>query len=89
MPQDRIALGAAHLREAIACHEEAQRLQRMSRELKGKTVLTRVLRMAHSEAAATAAAVREETGAFAELAEILETPSLEGENFAQYFNDVQ
>uniref|UniRef100_A0A6M2DHN6 Putative signal transduction protein n=1 Tax=Xenopsylla cheopis TaxID=163159 RepID=A0A6M2DHN6_XENCH len=77
VPQDRIALGAAHLREAIACHEEAQRLQRMSRELKGKTVLTRVLRMAHSEAAATAAAVREETGAFAELAEILETPSLE------------
>lgn len=28
------ALKKAHIKEAIACHEEAQRLQRMSRDLK-------------------------------------------------------
>lgn len=30
------ALKKAHIKESIACHEEAQRLQRMSRDLKVK-----------------------------------------------------
>lgn len=33
------ALKKAHIKESIACHEEAQRLQRMSRDLKVKTKL--------------------------------------------------
>jgi len=38
--------GKAHLREAIALHDESQRLQRMCRDLKGKQALARVLKKA-------------------------------------------
>ncbi|XP_050099554.1 rhophilin-2 [Anopheles aquasalis] len=37
----------AHLRESLYSHEEAQRLQRMCRELKNKLALTKVLNRAH------------------------------------------
>lgn len=43
-----IALKRAHLKESLASHEEAQRLQRMCRELKNKEALTIVLKEAHS-----------------------------------------
>ncbi|XP_058826958.1 rhophilin-2 isoform X1 [Topomyia yanbarensis] len=39
-------LKKAHLRESLASHEEAQRLQRMCRELKNKISLTKVLNYA-------------------------------------------
>ncbi|XP_055597531.1 rhophilin-2 isoform X2 [Uranotaenia lowii] len=39
-------LKKAHLRESLASHEEAQRLQRMCRELKNKLALTKVLSFA-------------------------------------------
>ncbi|KFB40200.1 AGAP000243-PA-like protein [Anopheles sinensis] len=41
------AVRQAHLRESLASHEEAQRLQRMCRELKNKIALTKVLNYAH------------------------------------------
>lgn len=41
------ALKRAHLKESLASHEEAQRLQRMCRYLKNKTSLTQVLKEAH------------------------------------------
>ncbi|XP_058127310.1 rhophilin-2 [Anopheles ziemanni] len=41
------AVRRAHLRESLASHEEAQRLQRMCRELKNKIALTKVLNYAH------------------------------------------
>ncbi|XP_055551519.1 rhophilin-2 isoform X1 [Wyeomyia smithii] len=39
-------LKKAHLRESLSSHEEAQRLQRMCRELKNKVALTKVLNYA-------------------------------------------
>jgi len=50
MPKDELErrlLGRAHLREALVLQEEAQRLHRMCRELKGKHALISVLRTAH------------------------------------------
>uniref|UniRef100_A0A7M4Y2U7 Rhophilin n=1 Tax=Anopheles funestus TaxID=62324 RepID=A0A7M4Y2U7_ANOFN len=44
---DPTALRRAHLRESLASHEEAQRLQRMCRELKNKIALSKVLNYAH------------------------------------------
>uniref|UniRef100_A0AAG5DXS5 Rhophilin n=1 Tax=Anopheles atroparvus TaxID=41427 RepID=A0AAG5DXS5_ANOAO len=44
------ALRRAHLRESLTSHEEAQRLQRMCRELKNKIALTKVLNYAHERA---------------------------------------
>ncbi|XP_058064021.1 rhophilin-2 [Anopheles bellator] len=44
---DPRALRRAHLRESLSNHEEAQRLQRMCRELKNKIALTKVLNYAH------------------------------------------
>ncbi|XP_018784819.1 PREDICTED: rhophilin-2 isoform X1 [Bactrocera latifrons] len=41
------ALKRAHLKEALASHEETQRLQRMCRFLKNKLSLTQVLKEAH------------------------------------------
>lgn len=40
---DPITLKRAHLRESLNSHEEAQRMQRMCRELKNKSALTKVL----------------------------------------------
>lgn len=40
---DPITLKRAHLKESLSSHEEAQRLQRMCRELKNKGALTKVL----------------------------------------------
>ena len=42
-----VQLKKAHLRESQSSHEEAQRLQRMCRELKNKTALTKVLQYGH------------------------------------------
>ena len=42
-------LGKAHVREALVRNEEAQRLQRMCRELKNKKSLTKVLARLHNE----------------------------------------
>ncbi|XP_053658699.1 rhophilin-2 [Anopheles marshallii] len=44
---DPTALRRAHLRESLSSHEEAQRLQRMCRELKNKIALSKVLNYAH------------------------------------------
>uniref|UniRef100_A0A182N0B8 Rhophilin n=1 Tax=Anopheles dirus TaxID=7168 RepID=A0A182N0B8_9DIPT len=44
---DPVALRRAHLRESLSSHEEAQRLQRMCRELKNKVALSKVLNYAH------------------------------------------
>ncbi|XP_052900411.1 rhophilin-2 isoform X2 [Anopheles moucheti] len=44
---DPAALRRAHLRESLSSHEEAQRLQRMCRELKNKIALSKVLNYAH------------------------------------------
>lgn len=45
-----LALKRAHLKESLASHEEAQRLQRMCRELKNKIALTKVLRHTFAQA---------------------------------------
>ncbi|EDW82833.2 uncharacterized protein Dwil_GK10207 [Drosophila willistoni] len=42
-----VAIKHTHLKEALASHEEAQRLQRMCRYLKNKTSLTQVIKEAH------------------------------------------
>ncbi|KAH8418935.1 hypothetical protein KR222_005517, partial [Zaprionus bogoriensis] len=42
-----VAIKRTHLKEALASHEEAQRLQRMCRYLKNKTSLTQVIKEAH------------------------------------------
>ncbi|XP_055711132.1 rhophilin-2 isoform X2 [Phlebotomus papatasi] len=52
-----IALKGAHLKEALASHDEAQRLQRMCRELKNKRALTKILHQAYAE-------TRDETESF-------------------------
>uniref|UniRef100_A0A182PT74 Rhophilin n=1 Tax=Anopheles epiroticus TaxID=199890 RepID=A0A182PT74_9DIPT len=44
---DPMTLRRAHLRESLSSHEEAQRLQRMCRELKNKVALSKVLNYAH------------------------------------------
>uniref|UniRef100_A0A2M3ZFF5 Putative signal transduction protein n=1 Tax=Anopheles braziliensis TaxID=58242 RepID=A0A2M3ZFF5_9DIPT len=44
---DAATVRRAHLRESLYSHEEAQRLQRMCRELKNKLALTKVLNRAH------------------------------------------
>ncbi|XP_050080988.1 rhophilin-2 isoform X1 [Anopheles maculipalpis] len=44
---DPTAFRRAHLRESLSSHEEAQRLQRMCRELKNKIALSKVLNYAH------------------------------------------
>ncbi|XP_029038053.2 rhophilin-2 isoform X1 [Osmia bicornis bicornis] len=41
---ERQLLGKAHFREALALHEESQRLQRMCRDLKAKQALAKVLK---------------------------------------------
>lgn len=42
-----MTLKRVHLKESLASHEEAQRLQRMCRELKNKDMITRILKEAH------------------------------------------
>ncbi|KAM8718983.1 hypothetical protein ACLKA7_011650 [Drosophila subpalustris] len=42
-----VAIKRTHLKEALASHEEAQRLQRMCRYLKNKASLTQVIKEAH------------------------------------------
>ncbi|GAB0094423.1 rhophilin-2 [Sergentomyia squamirostris] len=44
-----VALKRAHLKEALSSHDEAQRLQRMCRELKNKKALANILHHAHTE----------------------------------------
>ncbi|XP_059618504.1 rhophilin-1 [Phlebotomus argentipes] len=44
-----VARKRAHLNEALASHDEAQRLQRMCRELKNKSALTKILHRAYIE----------------------------------------
>lgn len=72
-PEDRLALGKAHLREAISFYEEAMRLQRMCRELRSKDALTRVLRE-HRERATRESAMLEEGPDFSE---ILDAPHIQ------------
>ncbi|EAA06416.5 AGAP000243-PA, partial [Anopheles gambiae str. PEST] len=48
---DPVTLRRAHLRESLSSHEEAQRLQRMCRELKNKVALSKVLNYAHERTA--------------------------------------
>lgn len=57
---DAAALKRAHIRESIACHEEAQRLQRMCRELKSKVSLTKILQETHLKAVIEAECIEEE-----------------------------
>ncbi|RVE46676.1 hypothetical protein evm_008688 [Chilo suppressalis] len=56
---DLMALGRAHLSEALALYEEALRLQRMCRELRGKEALSRAVRAALERAASARAVARE------------------------------
>uniref|UniRef100_A0A7G3AWS5 Putative signal transduction protein n=1 Tax=Lutzomyia longipalpis TaxID=7200 RepID=A0A7G3AWS5_LUTLO len=44
-----VALKKSHLKEALSSHDEAQRLQRMCRELKNKKALTKILHQTYSE----------------------------------------
>uniref|UniRef100_A0A1L8DN36 Putative signal transduction protein n=2 Tax=Nyssomyia neivai TaxID=330878 RepID=A0A1L8DN36_9DIPT len=46
---DPIALKRSHLKEALSSHDEAQRLQRMCRELKNKKALTKILHQTYNE----------------------------------------
>ncbi|KPJ11801.1 Rhophilin-2 [Papilio machaon] len=66
-----IALGRAHLAEALALYEEALRLQRMCRELRGKEALSRCV-TAQRERAARARGGREEP----DFADIIDAPAI-------------
>lgn len=50
MQGDPITMKRAHLKESLASHEDAQRLQRMCRELKNKSALTKVLSHTYAQA---------------------------------------
>ncbi|XP_013137837.1 PREDICTED: rhophilin-2 [Papilio polytes] len=65
------ALGRAHLAEALALYEEALRLQRMCRELRGKEALSRCV-TAQRERAARARGGREEP----DFADIIDAPAI-------------
>ncbi|XP_041978295.1 rhophilin-2 isoform X2 [Aricia agestis] len=67
---DQVALGRAHLSEALALYEEAQRLQRMCRELRDKEALSRVV------GAARARAERDHTPGQDDLTDLLDAPSI-------------
>ncbi|CAK1543664.1 unnamed protein product [Leptosia nina] len=66
---DHIALGRAHLAEALALYEEALRLQRMCRELRDKEALSLVV-AAHRERAARDKAQLAEEPDFADLLDV-------------------
>ncbi|KAG7300620.1 hypothetical protein JYU34_014913 [Plutella xylostella] len=68
---DRVALGMAHLAEAQALYEEALRLQRMCRELRGKECLARLVRQ-HAERAGKERAQFDEP----EFNDLLEAPAI-------------
>ncbi|CAK1590716.1 unnamed protein product [Parnassius mnemosyne] len=61
-----LALGRAHLAEALALYEEALRLQRMCRELRGKEALCRAVQT-QRERAARARGLRADEPDFADL----------------------
>ncbi|KAJ0171287.1 hypothetical protein K1T71_012837 [Dendrolimus kikuchii] len=69
---DHMALGRAHLAEALALYEEALRLQRMCRELRDKEALSLVVR-AQLERASRQGGTRPETPDFTD---ILDAPNI-------------
>lgn len=71
-----MTLKRVHLKESLASHEEAQRLQRMCRELKNKETITRVLKEAQykSESEAEIAKLYKEDKLIDEDYELLEAP---------------
>ncbi|XP_028174620.1 rhophilin-2 isoform X1 [Ostrinia furnacalis] len=69
---DYMALGRAHLVEALALYEEALRLQRMCRELRGKEALSRAVRAALERAAAARAL----DGREPDFAELIDAPHI-------------
>ncbi|XP_048000941.1 rhophilin-2-B isoform X2 [Leguminivora glycinivorella] len=71
---DFMVVGRAHLVEAQALYEEAQRLQRMCRELRGKEPLARVIR-AHAERAARERATLRDSPDLSEM-ELLDAPTI-------------
>ncbi|XP_063388024.1 rhophilin-2-B [Cydia fagiglandana] len=71
---DFTVVGRAHLIEAQALYEEAQRLQRMCRELRGKEPLARVIR-AHAERAARERATLRDSPDLSEM-ELLDAPTI-------------
>ncbi|XP_047505600.1 rhophilin-2 isoform X1 [Pieris napi] len=66
---DHMALGRAHLAEALALYEEALRLQRMCRELRGKEALSLVVG-AHRERASRDKAQLADEPDFADLLDV-------------------
>ncbi|GBP40725.1 Rhophilin-2 [Eumeta japonica] len=68
---DGAALGRAHLTEALMLYEEALRLQRMCRELRGKEALARLVRQ-RAEAGARERAQLDDEPDFAEIVEVPE-----------------
>lgn len=81
---DPITLKRAHLKESLGSHEEAQRLQRMCRELKNKAALTKVLSHTYAQAELEnerlqMVAQKQKKGAREELSDdlyMMETPQL-------------
>lgn len=67
---DNVALGRAHLVEALALYEEALRLQRMCRELRTKEALSRVVTAARDRAS------REHAPPPDDFADLLDTPNI-------------
>lgn len=82
--------GRAHLRESLVLHEEAQRLQRMCRELKSKQALAKVLQQSHQMSTHAYSTAENED----DFREVLDPPriqsatklqlNLTGPDFAQY-----
>lgn len=70
---ERKLLGRAHLREALVHHEEAERLVRMCRELKGKKALKVVLVESHQDAIETYAGSEKED----DFRELLDAPLIQ------------
>ncbi|XP_077302800.1 GTP-Rho-binding protein rhophilin isoform X2 [Arctopsyche grandis] len=70
--EQRIALGKAHLSEALSSYEEALRLQRMCRELKAKASICRVLRQRHEKALNESALLPDGP----DFGEVLESPKI-------------
>ncbi|XP_063542309.1 rhophilin-2-B isoform X1 [Cydia strobilella] len=71
---DFMVVGRAHLIEAQALYEEAQRLQRMCRELRSKEPLARVIR-AHAERAVRERATLRDSPDLSEM-ELLDAPTI-------------
>ncbi|VVC93464.1 unnamed protein product [Leptidea sinapis] len=69
---DHLALGRAHLLESLALYEEALRLQRMCRELRGKEALSRVVTSQRERASRERTSLRDEP----EFAELLDAPAI-------------